>query len=106
GAAGPPRPRGARGLPPASPAPERRGPAGGQRPGVPGAGARPPAPLRVIACQARYTTAVMTTPASKVMSPTDGKCVGTTPTYLSWLENSQTDTTTPMTIATGPAQLV
>ena len=46
----------------------------------------------------------MTKPASKVRSPTDGTCVGTTPTYSVWFENSTMDTTTPISMATGPAQ--
>ena len=48
----------------------------------------------------------MTKPTSKVMSPTAGTCLGTTPTYSVWLENRAIDTAIPAIIATGPAQLV
>src|SRR5689334_12625134 len=48
----------------------------------------------------------MTKPTSNAMSPTSGTFDGTIPTYFCWLEKSHTDSTTPTTIAIGPAQFL
>ena len=45
-------------------------------------------------------------PTSNVRSPKAGWSVGTTPTYLVWLENSQIDNPPETSIAIGPAQFV